>query len=193
MIYTSIAEIFAAMDDVRERLRRRVENLNDAQQNFRASDGTWSIAELIEHLSIIETNMCALTNKLLAQAEATGARASLDLKIGPISMQQYVEQASGEKYQAPERVSPGGGIPVTESLAKMQRTRESLRALQPRLEAADLSHTSFPHPVFGALDLYKWLAFIGMHEERHLRQIEAIANAPEFDSINKQRAADTST
>ncbi|MFN2455781.1 MAG: DinB family protein [Pyrinomonadaceae bacterium] len=189
MLYHSIAEIFDGIDRSRARLRHRVEAMSDAQQSFRANDSAWSITEILEHLSILETRMCALTIKLLQQAEASGARAS-GLQIAPVSLEPYAARAAVEKYQAPEAVRPNGAIPVADSLAKMQQTRETLRALQPRLEAADLSNAMFPHPVFGALDLYKWLAFIGLHEERHLRQIEAITATPEFKAIGDTRAAD---
>ncbi len=193
MIYHSVAEILAANDEMRRRLVNRLEGLNDAELNFRASDDAWSIAEIVEHLSIIEKQMCALTMKLLAHAEASveAGAPPFDLQSNPISIQAFAEQAAREKYQAPEAVRPTGTVSVADSLAGMQGTRASLRQLQPRLEAANLSSATFPHPFFGALNLYEWLAFIGMHEARHLRQIEAVAAAPEFKTLDAARAADT--
>ncbi len=186
MVYHSVAEIFVANDEMRCRLVNRLEGLNDAQQNFRATDEAWSIAEIVEHLHIIEKQMCALTMKLLTQAEASSDADAprFDLESNPVSMQSYAEQAAREKFQAPEAVRPTGTVSIAESLAGMQRTRASLRQLQTRLEAVNLSNATFPHPFFGALNLYQWLAFIGMHEARHLRQIEAIAAAPEFKTLD---------
>jgi hypothetical protein len=34
--------------------------------------------------------------------------------------------------------------------------------------------TTFPHPVFGALNMKEWLAFHGLHARDHIRQIERI-------------------
>ena len=34
-----------------------------------------------------------------------------------------------------------------------------------------------PHPVFGALDMYQWLLFVGAHEGRHADQIREIGEA----------------
>jgi hypothetical protein len=45
------------------------------------------------------------------------------------------------------------------------------------VEATDLNATGYPHPAFGPLNLYEWLAFIGIHEARHLRQVEALLGA----------------
>ena len=61
---------------------------------------------------------------------------------------------------------------LADLLSKMRRTREELRGLQERIEAVDLSSVTYPHPAFGPFNLYQWLAFIGIHEERHLRQME---------------------
>lgn len=188
MIYHSVAEIFAANDEMRARLLNCVKRLNPAQQDFHLTEGAWSIAEIVEHLCLIETQMYALTKKLLAQAEANGVKGSRpDLQKNPVSMQQYAMRAAHKKFQAPESVCPAGTQTITESLAKMERARESLRQLQTRLEAVDLSKATFPHPFFGSLDLYEWLAFIGMHEAHHLRQIEAITTAPQFKVTNARQ------
>jgi len=185
MIYHSVAEIFAANDDMRARLLNCVKRLNPAQQNFHLTEGAWSIAEIVEHLCLIETQMYALTKKLLAQAEANGVEGSRpDLQKNPVSMGEYAMRAAHKKFQAPESVCPAGTQTVPESLVKMERARESLRQLQTRLEAADLSKATFPHPFFGSLNLYEWLAFIGMHEARHLRQIEAITTSSQFKATD---------
>ncbi len=34
---------------------------------------------------------------------------------------------------------------------------------------------SLPHPLFGPLTAYHWLAFVGAHEARHAAQIREIA------------------
>lgn len=37
-----------------------------------------------------------------------------------------------------------------------------------------LRSKSFPHPVFGEMDLTQWIDFTSYHEERHLGQIQEI-------------------
>ncbi|MFC9707189.1 DinB family protein [Paenibacillus sp. NPDC056933] len=37
-----------------------------------------------------------------------------------------------------------------------------------------LRSKSFPHPVFGEMDLAQWIDFASYHEERHLAQIQHI-------------------
>ena len=59
----------------------------------------------------------------------------------------------------------------------MRQTREELHGLAPRIEAIDLSGSAYPHPAFGPLNFYQWLAFIGVHDDRHLGQIERTLSA----------------
>lgn len=178
MTYNSVAEIFEQIDEIRQRLCSRVEGLSDEQANARPAPEAWSVSEILEHLSIIETLMVRNIRGMLAKTEAVGrAGDGGPVKMRPFSMERFVERARGEKYTAPEMARPTGKVPLADSLARLRRTREELRNLQPRMEAADLSEAKFPHPAFGPLDAYQWLAFVGLHEGRHLRQIESVLSA----------------
>jgi hypothetical protein len=84
------------------------------------------------------------------------------------------------KLTAPERVRPSGNVALADALASLRRTRSEIEAMRPRLEAADLNAATYPHPAFGELDIAQWLAFIGLHEGRHLRQIKNLMAAPGF-------------
>lgn len=185
MTYHSVGEIFAAIADTRARLEENVAGLNEAEQSFRPAPEAWTAAEIMEHLSIIEHQLVRLTEKMLRKAEAAGA-ASADgaaKAFAPFSLDEIIERSRREKYQAPEAARPGGDVPLAESLERLRRSRAALRELRPRLERADLTGMRYPHPAFGPLDAYTWLAFIGLHEERHLRQIQALKAAPEFQAL----------
>ncbi len=178
-MFHSVAEIFDLLEQTHTRLYPCVEGLSRAQADFRPVDDRWTIGEIVEHLSIVEGQILKLTQKLIAQAEAQGAPVITDGRINPVSIAQMVERRE-EKFQAPERSRPQGGVPLAESLARLRKTRQEMRALQAQLEARDLSSVSFPHPAFGPLNAYQWVALIGLHEGRHIEQIEAIKSAPGF-------------
>jgi hypothetical protein len=211
LIYHSIADIYAANDTVRRQLTERVENLTEAQQTFRPAEGVWSIAEIIDHLSITEQNMVQLIGMLLKKSEGGTAAApdaapaapdaapdaatdtvrndeggdSGEAPIGakpfrPFSLDHFLAQVEDVKLTAPERVRPGGNVALADALDALRRTRAALEALRPRLESADLGAATYPHPAFGEFNTAQWLAFIGLHEGRHLRQIENLMAAPGF-------------
>ena len=167
---------------MRGRLVRAVEGLSEEQQRFRPAPDRWSVAQLCEHLSIVEGNVAALLGKVLGKAEESGAATRADgAAFAPVSIAEFVERTRDVKLNAPESVRPGESRPLAESLAALDTSRSALRALRPRAERADGHALRFPHPVWGPLNLYQWLLFVGAHESRHLAQIEALKelmNAP---------------
>jgi hypothetical protein len=177
MIYHSVTEIFDAIDNTRVRVYKRVGTLSQEQEQFRPATDAWSVREIVEHLAILEESLSKLFRVMLSKAEAAsrqdGASAEPPQPMQPFTLDHCIERSLKEKYQAPESVRPSGSLPVAMLLERLRESRAGLRRLQPRLEATDLSRSLYPHPVFGPLNLYQWLAFIGVHEERHLRQIES--------------------
>jgi uncharacterized damage-inducible protein DinB len=175
MDFRSVPEIYEHIDRTRVRLVAAVEHLSDEQQTFSPAPGRWSVAELVEHLSIVEGSVVGLLEKLLGKAEESSAAAAAapGLFADPVSIQEFVERSRAAKYEAPERIRPTG-LRLSDSLARMKDSRAALHALRPRVERADGRALRFPHPAWGPLDLYQWLLFVGAHEDRHLAQIEAL-------------------
>ncbi|HEV7906088.1 MAG TPA: DinB family protein [Pyrinomonadaceae bacterium] len=201
MIYQSISDIYAANETVRRQITDRVETLGEAQQTFRPAEGCWSVAEIVEHLSIIEQNMVRLIGMLLNKAEAAtppSAAASDDANttadaatnnagarpFKPFTLDELVETIRDKKLTAPEQVRPGGQASLADSLATLQQTRATVESFRTRLETAELDAATYPHPVFGDFNASQWLAFIGHHEARHLRQIERLLDEPAFANEN---------
>lgn len=175
MTYTSVAQIIEEIDKTRERLYQRVEGLTDEQSTARSNPNAWTPAEMVEHLSLIEHRLLRMMTMMLTKAESasTSGTDATPVEMKPFTLDEYIERGRNEKFTAPEAVRPAGTISLADSLAKLRRSRAELKALRPRIEATDLSSVTYPHPAFGPLNFYQWLAFIGLHEERHLRQAES--------------------
>ena len=174
MIYNSVADVFADIDGTRESLYRSAEGLAEGAEHFRLESGRWSVAEVFEHLSVIERQMVQLCGMMLKKAESGGAVRTEGSAFQPFSLDDFVEQVRDKKLEAPDAARPTGNVSLSDSLASLRQTRAALHDLRPRLEAVDGTQITYPHPFFGPLNLYQWLAFIGAHEARHLRQIEAL-------------------
>jgi uncharacterized damage-inducible protein DinB len=181
MNYNSVAEIYEHIDDTRERLSRTVESMSAEQQGFRPSPEKWSVAEIVEHLSIVEGRVVKLIGTLLDKAESGGHARSADAPFAPVSIAEQVEQTRAQKLDAPEQIRPTGAS-LDASLSSLRATRDALRALRPRVERVDGAGIRFPHPAWGTINLYQWLAFVGAHEHRHLAQIEALKETMSADS-----------
>jgi DinB superfamily len=171
-VYNSVAEIYEEIDETRARLVGAVEELTDEQLAFRPSPEKWSVAELVEHLSITEGRVARMLGALLSKLGPDAERAE-GSPFEPVTVAEFVERASREKYTAPEEIRPTG-VPLPDSLARLRDSRAAILDMRPRVELVDGTLARFPHPSWGPLDLYQWLAFLGLHEQRHLAQIEAL-------------------
>ena len=178
MVYRSLDEIWNAKKSALLRLRQSVHHVAPAGTHFRRSDGSWSIAENLEHLCITESQTVPLVEALLRKTEEAGRShpgGTVEISVGL-----YVERSRREKYRTREKFVPTGKVDGAESLHLLSNIQDQLLALGPRLETVDLTYASFPHWIFGPLQLGQWLAFVGFHEERHCDQILSILGAPEF-------------
>jgi uncharacterized damage-inducible protein DinB len=182
MIYNSVAEIYEANDRARARLFRSVEGLGESEQTSRPAPECWSVAEILEHVSLVETGVVRLLRAVLRKADsAGGSDRPAGEPFAPVSVKEFVEQAATRKYTAPEAAVPSGSLAVSDSLARLEEARAALDALRPLAERLDCTRMLYPHPAFGPLNLYQWLAFVGIHQSRHRQQIEAVRetlNAP---------------
>jgi uncharacterized damage-inducible protein DinB len=180
MIYNSIAEIYEATDKARTRLFESVEGLADAQATFRPAPEGWSIADIIEHLSLVDAQVLRLLQVVLHKAEAArngegeGGNSGTGATFAAVSIKEFVEQAATQKYSSPEAAVPTGTVPLSDSIARLNQVRDALHELRPRLEQLDCTQLLYSHPAFGPMNLYQWLAFTGVHQSRHRRQIEAL-------------------
>ena len=178
MIYTSVVDIYKAIDEPRERLYNRVESLNEEQANARPEANAWSAAEIVEHLTIMEERLVRMMKVMLTKAERASLKSDRAMvEIKPFSLDELVARSRNERYIAPDAMRPSGTVRLAHLLVRLRQSRVELRSLRPRIEATDLSAVTYPHPAFGPLNFYQWLAFIGLHEERHLRQLESVMAA----------------
>ena len=173
MEFKTIDEIFGANDKTRRELIEAVSVLTDEQAGFQPAPEKWSARLIVEHLAKTEESLSRLVEKLLAKAEAENVPAKGEINP-PVSFAEIAAKAKDAKFEAPDAIRPEGAATLSESLARLEKSRAALKTLRPRMEKVDLSNTQFPHPAFGMMSLYHWLAFIGLHEARHLRQISDI-------------------
>lgn len=172
MIYANVKELFDSIDETRGKLFALINTLNDEKAAMREPDG-WAVTGIIEHLTIVEYGMMRISERLLGQAEQEGVPSDGTFHP-PFSMVEKVKPLMDIKAEAPERVAPTGSQTLEQSMEKFKETRAALHNLRPRIQAVDATKPTFPHPFLGEMNLYEWVAMIGLHEQRHMAQIERI-------------------
>jgi len=166
----TIGDVYANNNQIREQTKQLVASLTDEQKTNLPDGEKWTIAQIIEHVAIVQDGMAKISAKLLTQAQAAGKSADGAARLSENFMTKAAE-AKQMKLEAPDRVHPTGKQSVEESLAKMDETRGVLEDLRPLFESVECSDFKFPHPFMGDLTAHEWLTLVGGHEARHLRQI----------------------
>lgn len=147
-----------------------------------AADGAWSVTEVLEHLRKSEEGIVRLVFKLGKQARASGTvRAETETS----SMLSSLDQMFGGRgvidrairREAPEMVRPSAPVEPQSVVDGLSRTREDLCKAIGLVDGLALEDMRWTHPLFGELNLYQYILFVGQHEARHALQIAEIGQA----------------
>jgi hypothetical protein len=173
MKYETIEEIYAGNERVRNRLHDLLSKLTPEQATALPEDEKWTIAQIVEHISIVDENTIKICAKLLKKAQEDG-QASDGKATMSDSFLAGGQKIAGIKVEAPSIVQPTGDMTIDDSLAKLEATAERARELRDLFETIGGTEHKFPHPFFGDISAHEWLALKGGHEMRHIKQIEKV-------------------
>ncbi len=159
-------------------IRQDIRDFLDAQEepllNEHARAGQWSMAQVLEHLYLMETAITTRMGHVLQQNEPT-----------PAPMSQHSNTPSfrltpdrSRRIEAPAELVPADKHMTRQELhTRLSRSRTHLEQLLQEADAQQLQQKTMNHPVFGPLTLEEWVEFIGLHEQRHLEQMKEIQSA----------------
>jgi len=161
----------------RERLLDAVDGLTREQQRFRPAEHRWSVADCVEHVSIVE-KMVVKEVQAVVLRPPTAKLANLPDDV----------ILAGVPSRSSRCASPLEAFPNKRStdFDRLLRQFEAARERSLRFAAitqSDLRAHSFAHPHLGELDCYQWILFLGAHAERHVRQAEEVMADPGFPRI----------
>jgi hypothetical protein len=174
-----VSQIFADKERTFHALKGVALSLSDPQTVHRIAEGQWTVAEIIEHLTIVESRLYRLLNVSSNKLEKAVPPPSPPIRLN-IEIPDGVERNDFFKVKTQEAYEPTGTVSAADSLIKLQTIHDNLLLLQPLLERIDLNAASFDHWLFGSLSIGQWLAFIAVHEQRHLGQIQTILASDTF-------------
>jgi hypothetical protein len=171
MVESPLAAVRASLAADRANLRAAVERVPAAARGRRPAPDRWSVAEVIEHLAIVEERTVGALAPLVATAPPLGTP-RLATHLDRTALRDRTL-----RVVAPELIQPSGTVDADTAWAALDRSRAALLAVLDTAEGRDLTTIGRTHPRLGQLDGYQWIASIGGHEERHAAQILEIADA----------------
>ena len=176
-MHARLAETMEYVEGKRRELVRSFEGVPGDRLTRRAPGGGWSVAEILDHLRIVESGVARLIAKRAGRAREEGLGEEKSTESVLPSFDQYRVRLDAMKLESPETVKPRTDPDLEETLAGLERSRESLRAAVTGADGLSLGEVKHTHPILGELDLYQWLIFLGQHEARHKKQIERTLNS----------------
>lgn len=132
----------------------------------RPTEESWSIAEIVEHVILVETGIINNLKKL-------GAKAAVVTFEHPPSNHKVREESASRTVRAtaPTVFEPKGTFTSSsETIAAFTNHRQSIEQFVQQT-SLNLKAINFPHPRLGMYNGENWLTFIVGHCERHIQQI----------------------
>ncbi|WP_174732601.1 DinB family protein [Mesobacillus harenae] len=154
--------IINRLQATREDLYSSIDGLSNEQLNRKPAEDRWSISQVLYHLAQTERFFVSLLEKEGSSDE------------GPVkerNLEKYTDRSV--KVKAP--IEPKSDYFTFEELAaRLDRARDNTAAFLSKSDDQTLASKSLQHPVLGPLSLKQTAEFIGIHEKRHIAQIEEI-------------------
>lgn len=173
MNYQNISDMVATAEKVRAKLKNTVEALTPDEANALPEGEKWSVAQIVEHVSMVDEGAGKLCTRLLSKSQADGKPSDGTARLSHTFISRAIA-SSDQKLEAPEVVHPKTGRALAESLDILDRNVGKFNELLPLFESVDDTGHKFPHPYFGDMTATEWFAVKIAHEARHTRQIGAL-------------------
>jgi uncharacterized damage-inducible protein DinB len=170
-------EVLDYLDSSRSTLDRAVAELPASMRRRRPAPDRWSVAEILEHVTLVERRVEALLRDVIDQARATGV--GREHGSGPVLPTVPIDQLLDRNVPltARENAWPTGTQDARQAASELSKTQRALRQLLVDADGLALSEVVAPHPRLGPLNVYQWLVFVGAHEGRHTAQVHEVTAA----------------
>jgi hypothetical protein len=133
----------------------------------RPSAEEWSVAEIVQHLALVEERVIKDLRKALAREPQ---RVGFLKRLIPTS----IVASRLVRVKAPSAVNPLE-VPDKETVIQnFQRARSSLQELCAAHDTKRFREVLFNHPFLGKIDGVATVSFVGYHEQRHYKQIREV-------------------
>jgi uncharacterized damage-inducible protein DinB len=173
-MHPRLQELFAYLKVRRNALREAVDAVPEAQRSQPPEPGRWSVADVLEHLALVEGRFTTTLGKRLAEARAQGLTEERETSpiVGTFDQTAVLDRTS--KREAPEVVRPQG-LDWKSAWSRLEDTRRSFLDVFLSADGLALADVAYVHPRLGSLNLYQWGVWMGAHEGRHVEQVREVA------------------
>jgi hypothetical protein len=152
----------------RGKLLSAAEEVSDLRWRESPARGSWSAAEVIAHVAIIEeTTIFGMKRLLRAAPKPVPLRKRFHLPLA-------IAAWRGRKVRTPIPLDEKRVRDKQESLSGLFATRQATLEFIESTRGTDVCAYRYEHPFLGSLNMCEWFRTIGYHEIRHAKQIREL-------------------
>ncbi len=172
-LHPRILELLAELERSRVELHSTVRSLSPEQRDAAPVGEEWSVAQILEHLAIVEDGVGRLVSRFKKAAQEAGAfEHDTSSVLG--GLDRFDVSNPSRRIEAPPAVLPVNGLTTAEALDKLEAVRERFVSALKQASGLAIGTQSHLHPALGQLDGYQWVLMLAQHERRHVAQIRRI-------------------
>ncbi|HEY0929151.1 MAG TPA: DinB family protein [Gemmatimonas sp.] len=173
-LHPRTAEVVQALQAAQQEMNDLLATIPASHRDAPAAEGAWSIAQVIEHLAMVEDGAGRLLGNFIKQVRDI-PETEIDAIAPTIERFQVWDPSRGRV--APEFVSPKGQISFDEALTRQSTARARVIEALIAASGCALGTVNYPHPALGTLTGYQWALVTAQHQRRHLPQIAAVSSS----------------
>jgi hypothetical protein len=186
-MHQHLADVLSRLDASRAALGAAVDTVPAPLRQQRPDAERWSVAEVLEHLSIVARIFTGRVADALNTARAAGLAAESSERL-PLPDAVETRMANRvNRRPAPEAAVPTGTLDAAAAWAAIESAHQRLHALAEEADGLALSQVMLTHPIFGTMSVYQFVELIAAHEGRHTEQIKEIARSLSLGGAAAQR------
>ena len=169
-MHQALTDVVARLNRTRNDLHAVVEAIPGPLRERRPGPDRWSVAEIVEHLALVETQYTSIVREALDKVRTLGLPANGSARQPlPDTLESLMANRAARR-PAPEPFKPTG-LPFESAWAKASEVRGSLLGLLASADDVAFHEALYDHPRFGVLNAYQWVEFVAAHERRHIDQL----------------------
>lgn len=169
-------DIFKYLEETKEALEESVDGLSDQQMQYKPDENSWSVAQVVEHIIIVEAALKSMLEERINAGETPDQMA--EVKMTDEEVVALITNRN-DKIQTQPQFQPSGKFTSADDAIEAFDDQREMTVDWLKDSDANMRNYVNEFP-FGKIDAYQTVLFMAGHSERHTAQIEEIKKNPDF-------------
>ena len=141
--------------------------------NYRPVDHGWTIAEILEHITLTSHFLLIVASKGCEKARKRAQNQSIEGPESDLTKLGVIGERGAFPWIRPEHMEPKGKS-LSDVLVTTKSQQEQCNELLDKLKNGEgsLFRVRMSVNQLGRIDLYQWIYFIAQHAKRHIGQMQ---------------------